>query len=218
MIKIISIIILTVVPSIVVSDEVSGSATIVDGDTLRIGSTTIRLYGMDAPETRQTCERAGNSWPCGEESSRKLSQLVGEKMVLCYEIDRDRYGRVVAICRVGDIELGAAMVMSGLALAYRQYGAEYVKHETAAKDAARGMWSGDFVAPWDWRRGVRETVVPTTRDDDCLIKGNINRQGERIYHALGRPSYTATVIDESSGERWFCSEKEAEEAGWRAPR
>ena len=210
--------ILTLVPAIVVSYEVSGSATIVDGDTLRIGSTTIRLYGIDAPESRQSCERAGNSWFCGEESSRKLRQLVGDKAVMCYEIDRDRYGRVVAICRAGDIELGAAMVMSGLALAYRQYGTEYVKHETAAKDAARGMWSGDFVAPWDWRGGIRETAVPTTRNDDCLIKGNINRQGERIYHAVGRSSYTATVIDESSGERWFCSEEEAEEAGWRAPR
>ena len=113
MIKIISIIILTVVPSIVVSDEVSGSATIVDGDTLRIGSTTIRQYGMDAPETRQTCERAGNSWPCGEESSRKLWLLAGGQLVLCFEIDRDRYGRVVPICRAGDIELGAAIVMSG---------------------------------------------------------------------------------------------------------
>ena len=162
--------ILTVVPSIVVSVEVSGSATIVDGDTLRIGSTTIRLYGMDAPETRQTCERAGNSWPCGEESSRKLSQLVGEKMVLCYEIDRDRYGRVVAICRVGDIELGAAMVRSGLALADRQYSIEYIQQETAAKDATRGIWSGDFVAPWDWRRGRR---LVTETNDDCLIKGNI---------------------------------------------
>ena len=215
MIKIISIMILTVVPSIVVSDEVSGSATIVDGDTLRIGSTTIRLYGMDAPETRQTCERAGNSWPCGEESSRKLSQLVGEKMVLCYEIDRDRYGRVVAICRVGDIELGAAMVLSGLALAYRQYWAEYVRHETAAKDAARGMWSGDFVAPWDWRRGRR---LITETNGDCLIKGNINPQNNRIYHAPGSSSYAATVINELNGERWFCSEEEAIEAGWRAPR
>jgi type II secretory pathway predicted ATPase ExeA len=52
----------------------------------------------------------------------------------------------------------------------------------------------------------------------CLIKGNINRNGEKIYHAPGTPSYDLTRIDESKGERWFCSEDEATAAGWRAPR
>ncbi len=207
--------ILIIAPSLVASYEVSGSATIVDGDTLRIGSTTIRLHGIDAPEARQSCERDGSTWLCGAESSRKLRELVGEQDVMCYETDRDQYGRTVAICRAGDIELGAAMVMSGLALAYRQYGTEYVQHERAAKDGARGIWSGDFVAPSDWRRG-RRLVAET--NDDCLIKGNINRQGERIYHALGSSSYTATVINESRGERCFGSEEEAQDAGWRAPR
>ena len=152
---------------------------------------------------------------CGAESSRKLRELVGDQDVMCYETGRDQYGRTVAICRAGDIELGAAMVMSGLALAYRQYGTEYVQHETAAKDATRGIWSGDFVAPWDWRRG-RRLVAET--NDDCLIKGNINRQSDRIYHVPGSSFYAATVINGSRGERWFCSEEEAQDAGWRAPR
>ena len=206
---------LILVPSLVVGNEVSGPATIVDGDTLRIGSTAIRLHGIDAPEARQSCERDGSTWLCGAESSRKLRELVGDQDVMCSETDRDQYGRTVAICRAGDIELGAAMVRSGLALASRQYSIEYVQHETAAKDATRGIWSGDFVAPWDWRRG-RRLVAET--NDDCLIKGNINRQSDRIYHAPGSSSYTATVIDESSGERCFGSEEEAQDAGWRAPR
>ena len=206
---------LILAPSLVVGNEVSGPATIVDGDTLRIGSTAIRLHGIDAPEARQSCERDGSTWLCGAESSRKLRELVGDQDVMCSETDRDQYGRTVAICRAGDIELGAAMVRSGLALAYRQYSTEYVQHETAAKDATRGMWSGDFVAPWDWRRG-RRLVAET--NDDCLIKGNINRQSDRIYHVPGSSSYAATVIDESSGERCFGSEEEAQDAGWRAPR
>jgi len=49
----------------------------------------------------------------------------------------------------------------------------------------------------------------------CLIKGNINRSGERIYHVPGQKWYSRTRIDESFGERWFCTEKEAREAGWR---
>jgi len=206
---------LILAPSLVVSNEVSGPATIVDGDTLRIGSTTIRLHGIDAPEARQSCERDGSTWLCGAESSRKMRELVGDQDVMCSETDRDQYGRTVAICRAGDIELGAAMVTSGLALAYRQYSIEYVQQETAAKDATRGIWSGDFVAPWDWRRGRR---LVTETNDGCLIKGNINRQSDRIYHVPGSSSYAATVIDESSGERCFGSEEEAQDAGWRAPR
>ncbi len=213
--KFILILILIVEPSLVVASEVFGPATIIDGDTLRVGSTTIRLHGIDAPEVIQNCERDGSIWLCGAESSRKLRQLVGDQDVMCYETDHDRYGRIVAICSAGDIELGAAMVISGLALAYRQFGTEYVRHETSARDAARGMWSGDFVAPWDWRRGRR---LITETNGDCLIKGNINPQNNRIYHAPGSSSYAATVINELNGERWFCSEEEAIEAGWRAPR
>lgn len=53
---------------------------------------------------------------------------------------------------------------------------------------------------------------------DCLIKGNINARGERIYHVPGTRSYADTRIDEARGERWFCSTGEAEGAGWRAVR
>lgn len=52
----------------------------------------------------------------------------------------------------------------------------------------------------------------------CDIKGNISASGDRIYHVPGSPAYDSTVIDQSSGERWFCSAAEAEAAGWRAPR
>lgn len=54
-------------------------------------------------------------------------------------------------------------------------------------------------------------------DPACAIKGNINRSGERIYHVPGGPAYDSVRIDEAAGERWFCSEAEAQAAGWRAP-
>ncbi len=52
----------------------------------------------------------------------------------------------------------------------------------------------------------------------CRIKGNVNTRRERIYHLPGADSYAATRIDETRGERWFCTIDEAERAGWRAPR
>ena len=199
--------------------DTSGSATVVDGDTLTIGETRIRLHGIDAPEGQQSCARDGVDWLCGQEAAAKLRELVAGEVVNCVETDQDRYGRTVAICQAGETELGAAMVLSGLALAYREYGQEYVRHEAAAKDAGRGLWAGEFVPPWDWRSGERAPSVTSERvSDDCRIKGNINRRGDQIYHAPGMPSYEQTVITETRGERWFCSAAEAESAGWRAPR
>ena len=88
-------------------------------------------------------------------------------------------------------------------------------------------WAGTFDAPWDWRRRsagepyLDETPGPdfgNGASGDCLIKGNINRDGERIYHLPGSAYYDATVIDESAGERWFCTEAQALAEGWRASR
>ena len=53
---------------------------------------------------------------------------------------------------------------------------------------------------------------------NCLIKGNISyKSGDKIYHIPGWKDYKATKINTSYGERWFCTEWEAYQAGWRAP-
>jgi hypothetical protein len=87
----------------------------------------------------------------------------------------------------------------------------------------RGVWTGTFTPPWEWRRNPEQDsssneppVSPSP--GACVIKGNINREAERIYHVPGSPSYEETVIDESRGERWFCTEEEAQRADWRPPR
>jgi hypothetical protein len=124
------------------------------------------------------------------------------------------------------------MVRAGFALAYRRYSNDYVDEENEARNAKRGLWAGEFTKPWDYRRETREetpqlqaaprsapgggssgTQPPNSR---CAIKGNINQRGDHIYHLPGSDSYDITVIDERSGERWFCSEAEARAAGWRA--
>ena len=107
------------------------------------------------------------------------------------------------------------MVAHGWALAYRHYSMDYINYEAAAQDAGLGIWRGEFVAPWDWRRGARLESTTAVPDGECLIKGNINRDGERIYHVHGGMYYEQTRINTSKGERWFCSEEEAIAAGWR---
>ena len=203
----------------------SGTARVIDGDTLEIRSTRVRLHGIDAPESAQQCRDAGRGWPCGREATRALAGRIGGRTVGCEARDRDRYGRVVAVCRTGGEDLNAWMVASGWAFAYRKYSRSYVAEERAAKAAMRGIWRGDVVPPWDWRKGKRlagaggsAQRMDTQGSGRCSIKGNISRDGTRIYHVPGGRYYERTRIDRSKGERWFCSEAEARAAGWRRSR
>lgn len=201
--------------------DIAGHPTVVDGDTLEIGAQRIRLHGIDAPERRQTCAVRGKPWDCGAEATRALAARIADRHVECESTDTDRYGRTVAVCRSGGADLNAWMVAEGWALAYRRYATDYVDHELAAQNAQRGIWRGEFVAPWEWRRGRRltgsgeEAARPQT---ECRIKGNISRRGDRIYHVPGGRYYARTRIDLAKGERWFCSEQEALSAGWRRAR
>jgi endonuclease YncB( thermonuclease family) len=201
---------------------ISGSATVIDGDGLRIGATEIRLHAIDAPEARQLCGDGSSAWSCGATATNKLRELVGTRVLDCTEKDIDSYGRTVAVCTTGEADLGAEMVLAGLALAYRRYGDDYVEEEREAHASRRGIWTGTFTPPWEWRRNPENdspSIKPpvSTSPDACLIKGNINREGERIYHVPGSPSYEETLINQP-GERWFCTEEEARRAGWRPPR
>jgi endonuclease YncB( thermonuclease family) len=218
--------------SSVAQERLAGHPKIVDGDSFEIGNVGVRLYGVDAPEGRQPCTRAnGSAWRCGEAAAAELRRLVGARDVACVRRDEDTYGRIVAVCRVGNTDLGAALVRAGLAVAYRRYGEDYVDEEREAQAARRGLWAGQFVTPEDYRRDERAappaTPAQTSRrnrsappapGDGCYIKGNINGDGEKIYHVPDSSSYRSTEIDEGRGERWFCTEREARAAGWRAPR
>ena len=205
-----------------VEPELSGRVRVVDGDTLELGAHRIRLHGVDAPESAQTCRTGATRWPCGERATRALAERIGGRAVACEKKDQDRYGRIVALCRLGAEDLNAWLVARGWALAYRRYSTDYVDEETAASAARRGIWRGDFVPPWDWRRGerLRNAAIESSQNThssagNCRIKGNIGRNGTRIYHVPGGEYYEPTRINTAKGERWFCSESEARAAGWR---
>ncbi|MEK9710584.1 MAG: thermonuclease family protein [Alphaproteobacteria bacterium] len=114
----------------------------------------IRLFGIDAPELKQQCtDQNGVLWGCGSAAQRQLNALIGtDKDLHCSLRDVDRYGRLVMQCFIGSTDIGAAMVRSGHAVAYRQFSDLYIADEEQAKTALKGVWRGAFILPWEWRR------------------------------------------------------------------
>jgi len=157
------------------AEAISGNPRVVDGDSLKFGSVAVRLHGIDAPESGQVCSRNGQDWRCGFEAKAALAALVKNHWVDCSEIDKDRYGRIIAVCSIGGplgIELNREMVATGWAIAYRRYSTDYVTEEMEAQKSGRGIWSGSFVTPEQWRRGKRHASKERKRqssfeDRDC---------------------------------------------------
>ena len=187
----------------------------IDGDTIDIDGVRVRLEGIDAPQTGQTCERAqSGTWPCGRAATAFLARLVVGREVHCAPTGRDRYGRMLGVCSTEGLELNAQMVRSGLAWAFIKYSTSYVEAEAEARALRLGVWQGPAEPAWDYR-ARRWAAGDSRAPADCRIKGNISRHG-RIYHLPWHPFYDRTRIDAARGERWFCSEVEAQAAGWRA--
>jgi endonuclease YncB( thermonuclease family) len=133
--------------------DIAGVASVIDADTIEIHGERIRLHGIDAPESSQTClDLAGREWRCGQAAALALQDLIGRRTVTCDERDVDRYARIVGRCLVGEVDINEWLVAQGLALAYRRYSLDYVAAEDEARAAGRGMWAGTFDPPWEWRR------------------------------------------------------------------
>ena len=205
------------------AEPIVGRAFVTDGDTLIIGTTKIRLHGIDAPESAQLCkDAAGKDYRCGQVAALALSDRIGAAPISCDPRDTDKYGRTVAVCSKGTDDLNAWLVAQGHAIAYRTYSQEYVDQEVEAKKAKRGIWAGTFQEPSDWRKARRaagEDTRPAAASSagaaGCQIKGNIGSKGAKIYHLPGTRDYERTRINEAKGERWFCLPEDAEKEGWR---
>jgi len=130
-----------------------GRAFIVDGDSIRIGGVEIRLEGIDAPEWDQTCtDPDGRTWACGRAATGQLKAYTRDRTLTCHPRAIDRYGRVVATCLLPDgADVNARLVREGWAVAYG-FSRIYTAEEAEAKAAKRGIWSGAFIYPSEWRR------------------------------------------------------------------
>ncbi len=132
-----------------VYSESTSAQVVIDGDTIEIKGTTYRLHGIDAPDLAQVC---ADGWPAGRAARDYLADLIGTKEVACARLGELDH-QVTAICRADGIDLGAAMVTGGYALAFVPYSARYITQEDAATTARRGVHGHDCIAPWEWRRG-----------------------------------------------------------------
>jgi endonuclease YncB( thermonuclease family) len=225
-----------VVQETALANEIVGVPRIVDGDTVQIGASRVRLEGIDAPETDQLClDGNGKRWTCGIEARDRLIRKAGSKVWTCRTNSNDRYGRALATCEVEGSNINRWLVLEGWAVSFTRYSHTYDSDEVTARQGKAGLWSGAFIAPWDWRSRTKNTIilgaVSVPKDaqsillsaasaadapiPECAIKGNITRKGECIYHLPGGRYYSTVKMDLSKGKRWFCSEAEAQAAGCR---
>ena len=203
---------------------VHGTAQAKDGDALMVGGKEVRLYGIDAPEYDQSCQKTGQDWSCGAAAANRLAQLVNGKTVVCSSVGIDDHSRVLGRCMVGATDINRTMVATGYAVAFRRYSSDYVSAEESAKVNKRGIWSGTFQMPSEFRhtdaapipkaaRRSRERAISVPRSvtssGGCVIKGNQGGNGW-IYHVPGMPYYEKT-----RAEQMFCTEAEARAAGYR---
>ncbi|MBI4999745.1 thermonuclease family protein [Candidatus Gottesmanbacteria bacterium] len=211
----------TIIPSPTILSTPAAEKTfkvtrVIDGDTIEIETgERVRYLGIDTPETVDPRKPV----QCfGIEASKKNKELIEGKTVRLEKdiTDRDKYGRLLRYVYVGDIFVNLELVKQGFAFSYTyppdiKYQAEILAAERQAREANRGLWAAcPAVSP-----AVPSPSASGEGTADCNIKGNISTSGEKIYHLPGCGSYAKTQIDEGRGERWFCSEEEAQAAGWR---
>ncbi len=212
-------------PSLVCAQIIEGPAEVIDGDSLKVAGSEIRLFGVDAPELTQSCYSNEVEIPCGAMAKDVLAGLIGGAVLTCQKRGTDPFGRIVATCQTSGLDVGDALVRSGWAFAFRRYGDDYVLAEMRARAAGAGVWQWDFRTPEDYRASRQAALQspaledtarsatrtpPQRRDGQCLIKGNHSRRGDWIYHLPGMPYYEAT-----RAEAYFCTEAEAQAAGYR---
>ena len=136
-----------------------GVPVVVDGDSLVLSGGKLRLEGIDAPEYLQTCKNGSVLYPCGRQARKHLEQLIAKRHVQCKGWQNDKYGRLLARCSIGLLDLNRQMVSSGWAVSY----GDYFSEETAARASKLGIWQGEFERPSAWRK-MRGDVIEVPHD------------------------------------------------------
>ena len=195
--------------------SLQGRAYPVGADTLRIGATTVKLTGIDPPEAEQRCGTAARGWRCAAAAEAALSRLAGGRTVTCRLGAADGPDRVLGQCALGDSDIGAELVRQGYVFAHGGLLARYASQEREARSAKAGMWAaGDAERPTAYRAKLWEEAKRRA-PEGCPIKGQVAGSA-RTYVLPWSPDYDRARVQKTRGERWFCSEQEAEAAGFKA--
>jgi len=125
---------------------------IIDGDTIHLNGDKIRFSGIDTPEINQKCKKDEIDIPCGEIAKELLIKKIGNAVPICILEDKDQYGRILGECYIGEESLSSYLVREGFAFAYTRYSKKFVEDEQFAIQNKSGMWSMDFIFPWDFRK------------------------------------------------------------------
>lgn len=203
------------------SDASDATATITSrraraltGDTLKLGTAVIALDGIEAPDAAQSCEGEDGAWQCGEAARAALDGLVRGRSVSCEITGEREHGVKTGQCATGETDLAERLAEQGMAFSTGFFfWNHYSRLERKARDEKKGIWAGEADRPQDWR-DKRWAEAKEKAPDGCPIKGRV-RSGARIYVLPWSETYDSVRLRPARGERWFCSESEAEQAGWR---
>lgn len=157
------------------AQNLTGQTSVIDGDTLEIHGTRIRLFGIDAPESYQLC-RGDDSlqYRCGAKAANGLFDFIADRAVRCEPVSLDRYGRTVAVCSIDGVDIASWLVRNGHAFDWPQYSkGKYANDQKEAERGGRGVWVGSYVVPWAYRTCIRNGGRPSGCSDDASTgRGN----------------------------------------------
>lgn len=197
-----------------ISGDVVGYARSLSGDTLRIGKTIVKLSGIEAPELSQKCKLAnGRTWSCGSAALQALRRITGSHRVACVISGSTVQGKE-ATCSVGKLDLARELVEQGHVFAVHGLFSRYGSAEARAQENRRGIWRGESMRPGDYRDQAWKSAAQKA-PDGCPIKGRALGASRKVYLMPWSKKYGRYRIRTSRGDRWFCSEQEAVDAGWK---
>jgi endonuclease YncB( thermonuclease family) len=197
------------------TETIQGLAKALTGDVMLIGGERIVLKGIDAPEPRQTCQDGrGRSWRCGRAALNALRRITGFENVVCDVSGEDPAGRKISDCRIGETNIAAELVKEGYVFTESGLFPPYREEEAAAKAAGRGVWRGKAQRPESYRAEIWESAT-LNAPKGCPIKGKERAlRREKIYFLPWSTGYDQYSVSTKRGDRWFCTESEALDAGW----
>lgn len=170
---------------------------VIDGDSFILkNNQSVRLGNLDAPEDEL----------CGaEQAKQRLEELILGKIVRLDVFAHDRFNRPIALVYVGNLLVNEVLLKEGLV--------RYLGTDNSQRDVLRKAYDDAYKN----KKGIFSSLCLQEEPEDpkCLIKGNISRNdGRKIYHFPGCGEYEITLVEKDLGESWFCSEKEAQAAGY----